>query len=168
LSYQKISLLRNGEAVSSTETLKPLATFEKNSAWAGSTMTCLVTSTQENTVGTFSSLNSDKYNELAKSQGAAIKAADTKYFADRTAAYDKKRIELRRISDARAKDLSTAITTAQARAAEAKYRAGLTQASKTWKAEIDTAIQRRASSKAEAPKAFTQGLEKFGLAILQP
>jgi hypothetical protein len=60
-----------------------------------------------------------------------------------------------------------ATTTAQARAAEAKYRAGLTQASKTWKSEIDVAIQRRASSKAEAPKAFIQGLEKFGLAINQ-
>ena len=168
LSYQKISLLRNGEAVASTETLKPLATFEKNSAWAGSTMTCQVIANQEHTTGIFTSLNSDKYNELAKAQGAAIKAADTKYFADRTAAYDKKRIELRRISDARAKDLSMATTTAQARAAEAKYRAGLTQASKTWKSEIDAAIQRRASSKAEAPKAFTQGLEKFGLAIVQP
>jgi hypothetical protein len=168
LSYQKISLLRNGEAVSSTETLKQLATFEKNSAWAGSTMTCQVYATQEDTVGTFSSLNSDKYDELAKAQGASIKAADTKYFSDRTAAYENKRIEQRRISDARAKDLSTATTTAQTRAAEAKYRAGLTQASKTWKAEIDAAIQRRASSKAEAPKAFTQGLEKFGLAIVQP
>ena len=167
LSYQKISLLRNGEAVASTETLKPLATFEKNSAWAGSTMTCQVIANQEHTTGIFTSLNSDQYNELAKTQGAAIKAADTKYFADRTAAYEKKRIELRRISDARAKDLSTATTTAQARAAEAKYRAGLTQTSKTWKAEIDAAIQKRASSKAEAPKAFNQGLEKFGLAIIQ-
>jgi hypothetical protein len=167
LSYQKISLLRNGEAVASTETLKPLATFEKNSAWAGSTMTCQVIANQEHTTGIFTSLNSDKYNELAKAQGAAIKAADTKYFSDRTAAYENKRIEQRRISDARAKDLSTATTTAQARAAEAKYRAGLTQASKTWKAEIDAAIQKRASSKAEAPKAFNQGLEKFGLAINQ-
>ena len=130
-------------------------------------MTCQVIANQEHTTGIFTSLNSDKYNELAKAQGAAIKAADTKYFADRTAAYDKKRIELRRISDARAKDLSTATTTAQARAAEAKYRAGLTQTSKTWKAEIDAAIQKRASSKAEAPKAFNQGLEKFGLAIIQ-
>jgi hypothetical protein len=167
LAYQKISLLRNGEAVSSTETLKPLATFEKNSAWVGSTMTCQVTAIQEHATGTFTSLNSDKYNELAKAQGAAIKAADTKYFSDRAAAHDKKRVEMRRISDARAKDLSTATTTAQTRAAEAKYRAGLTQASKTWKAEIDAAIQRRASSKAEAPKAFTQGLEKFGLAVIQ-
>jgi hypothetical protein len=168
LSYQKISLLRNGEAVASTETLKSLATFEKNSAWAGSTMTCQVIANQEHTTGIFTSLNSDKYNELAKAQGAAIKAADTKYFSDRTAAYENKRIEQRRISDARAKDLSTATTTTQARAAAAKYRAGLTQASKTWKSEIDAAIQRRASSKAEAPKAFTQGLEKFGLALLQP
>jgi hypothetical protein len=167
LSYQKISLLRNGEAVASSETLKPFAAFEKNSVWAGSTMTCQITAIQEHATGTFTSLNSDKYNELAKAQGAAIKAADTKYFSDRAAAHDKKRVEMRRISDARAKDLSTATTTAQARVAEAKYRAGLTQASKTWKAEIDAAIQRRASSKAEAPKAFTQGLEKFGLAVIQ-
>ena len=167
LSYQKISLLRNGEAVSSTETLKQLATFEKNSAWAGSTMTCQVYATQEDTVGTFSSLNSDKYDELAKAQGAAIKAVDMKFFDDRTAAYDKKRIELQRISELRAKDLSAATTTAQTRAAEAKYRAGLMQASKTWKAELDTASQKRASSKVDAQKAFTQGLDRFGLAIIQ-
>jgi hypothetical protein len=167
LSYQKISLLRNGEAVSSTETLKPLATFEKNPNWTGSTMTCQIYAIQENTAGTFSSLNSDKYNELAKAQGAAIKDADAKFFSDRTAAYDKKKIELRRISDARAKDLSTATTSAQTRAAEARYRAGLTQASKTWKTELETATQKRTSSKVEAPKVFSQGLEKFGLAIIQ-
>ena len=131
-------------------------------------MTCQIYAIQEHAAANFSSLNSDKYNELAKAQRAAIKAADTKYFSDRTAAYDNKRIELRRISDARAKDLSTATTTAQTRAAEAKYRAGLTQASKTWKAEIESAIQKRASAKAETPKAFTQGLENSGLAILQP
>jgi hypothetical protein len=167
LTYQKISLLSNGKSVTSFETLNLSVSFAKSSTWTGSTMTCQIYAIQEHAAGTFSSLNSDKYNELAKAQGAAIKAADTKYFADRTAAYEKKRIELGRISDARAKDLSTATTTAQVRAAEAKYRAGLTQASKTWKAEIDAAIQERASSKAETPKAFTQGLEKFGLAIVQ-
>ena len=168
LTYQKISLLSNGKSVTSFETLNLSVSFAKSSTWTGSTMTCQIYAIQEHAAATFSSLNSDKYNELAKAQRAAIKAADTKYFSDRTAAYDNKRIELRRISDARAKDLSTATTTAQTRAAEAKYRAGLTQASKTWKAEIESAIQKRASAKAETPKAFTQGLENSGLAILQP
>jgi hypothetical protein len=168
LSYLKISLVRNGLIVSELETLKTTSKFERNTAWSGSTMTCQITAVQENTIGTFSSLGSDKYNELAKGQGDATKAANTKYFSDRKAAYDKRGSELLRIADVRAKEISAAKTTSQTRAAEAKFSAARTQISRTWKTEIETAIQNRAFSKAAATKAFTQGLEKFGLAITQP
>lgn len=168
LFYQKISLVRNGEIVSESETLKSSATFTRSTAWSGSTMTCQINAVQENTIGTFSSLGSDKYNDLAKAQGAALKAANAKYFSDRQAANDKRASELLRITDVRGKETSAANTSSQTRAAEAKYSAARTQISRTWKTEIETAIQNRSSAKAEATKAFTQGLDKFGLVISQP
>jgi hypothetical protein len=168
LAYQKISLLRNGTEVASFVTLNPLATFEKTSTWTGSTMTCQIYAAQENTVSTFSSLGSAKYDEAAKAQGGAIKAADLKYSSDRKAAYDKRAAGLLRISDARRQELSQAKTWAQTRAAEAKYRAGLLQTLVALNKEFEINKQERARAKADAAKAFTQGLNNLGVAIIQP
>lgn len=168
LAYQKISLLRDGAEVASSVTLKSLAIFEKIPTWTGSTMTCQVYAAQENTVGTFSSLGADKYNELSKIKAATIKASEAKYFADRKATYDKRRVELSRISDTRASDLKAAKTSAQIRAASEKYRLAFSRTSETWKAEIKAASEGRTASKLEASTTFTQSLATHGLAINQP
>jgi hypothetical protein len=168
LSYQKISLLRDGTEVASSVTLKSLATFEKSSTWTGSTMTCQVYAAQENTVGTFSSLGADKYNDLANSKATAIKAAEAIHNTDRKAAYENRRVELSRISDVRASELKAAKTSAQKKAVSEKYRLAFTRTSETWKAEIKAAPVRRESSIALAQATFTQGLAQHGLAIIQP
>jgi hypothetical protein len=168
ITYQKISLLKNGENVASSLTLKSQASFEKNSSWAGSTMTCQIEAAQENTIGTFSSLAADKYNELSKIKGASIKAAGTKYFADRTAAYDKRRVELSRIATEKASELKVARSSAQVKAAAEKYRLAMTRISQTWKAEIQAAPVTRDSSIAAATATFIQGLAQHGLSIIQP
>jgi hypothetical protein len=168
LSHQKISLLRDGTEVASSVTLKSLATFEKISTWTGSTMTCQIYDAQENTVGTFSSLGADKYNELSKIKAATTKAAEAKHSADRKAAYDNRRVELSRISDVRASELKVAKTSAQVKAAAAKYRLAMIGISQTWEAEIQAAPARRDASKAAAAAAFIQGLAQQGLSIVQP
>ena len=168
LSYQKISLLRDGTEVASSATLKSLATFEKISTWAGSSMTCQIYAAQENTVGTFSSLGADKYNELVKSKTAAIKAAEAKHSTDRKAAYDNRRVELSRISDVRASELKAAKTSAQVKAASEKYRLAFSRTSETWKAELKAATEGRIASRAASTTAFTQGLAQHGLSIIQP
>jgi hypothetical protein len=168
LAYQKISLLRDGTEVASSVTLKSLAVFEKISTWTGSTMTCQVYAAQENTVGTFSSLGADKYNELAKSKAAEAKAAEAKYFTDRKAAYDTRRVELSRISNEKAIELKVSKTSAQVKAAADKYRHAMARISQTWKAEIQAAPARRDSSIALARATFIQELAKNGLSIIQP
>lgn len=168
ITYQKISLLKNGENVASSSTLKSQATFEKNSSWAGSTMTCQIEAAQENTIGTFSSLAADKYNELSKIKAAATKAAGAKYFTDRKDAYDTRRVELSRISNEKASELKVAKTSAQVKAAADKYRIAMTRISQTWKAEIQAAPARRDASVAAAAAAFIQGLAQHGLSIIQP
>jgi hypothetical protein len=168
LSYQKISLLRDGTEVASSVTLKSLATFEKIATWTGSTMTCQVYAAQENTVGTFSSVGADKYNELAKSKATAIKAAEAKHSTDRKAAYNNRRVELSRISDVRASELKAAKTSAQKKAASEKYRLAFTRTSETWKAELKAAPARRESSIALAQATFTQGLASMGFRSFSP
>jgi hypothetical protein len=168
LAYQKISLLRDGVAVTSEETLKSKATFEKNSSWTGSTMTCQIYAAQENTVGTFSSFGADRYNELSKMKSASVKAANSKYFTDRTTAYDIRRVELLRIANEKASDLKIAKTSAQIKAASEKYRLAMTRISDNWKAEIKAAPARRDSSIALAQATFIQELATHGLAITQP
>lgn len=168
LVYQKISLLRDGVAVTSEETLKSKATFEKNSSWTGSTMTCQIYAAQENTVGTFSSLGADKYNELSKIKAAATKAAEAKYFTDRKAAYDTRRVDLSRISNEKANQLKVAKTSAQVKAVAEKYRLAMARISQTWKADVQAAPARRDSSIALAQATFIQELAKYGLSIIQP
>lgn len=168
LAYQKISLLRDGVAVSSEETLQSKAIFEKISAWTGSTMTCQVEAAQENTIGTFSSLGADKYNELAKSKAATIKATEAKYFTDRKAAYDTRRNDLQQATQAREAQLKTAKSSLQIRAAAEKYRQSTLAITQTWKADIKAASQNRAGSRLSASTFFTQQLETHGLAVVQP
>ena len=168
LSYQKISLLRDGTEVASSVTLKSLATFEKSSAWTGSTMTCQIYAAQENTVGTFSSVGADEYNELAKSKAAAFKTAVAKHSTDRKAAYNNRRVELARISDVRASETKAAKTSVQKKAASEKYRLAFTRISETWKAELKAAPVNRDSSIALAQATFIQELAKRGLSIIQP
>lgn len=168
ISNQKISLLRDGTEVASSETLKATATFEKNSSWTGSTMTCQIYAAQENTVGTFSSLGADKYNELSKIKAAATKAAEAKYFTDRKAAYDTRRVDLSRISNEKANELKVAKTSAQVKAAAEKYRLAMARISQTWKADVQAAPARRDSSIALAQATFIQELAKYGLSIIQP
>ena len=168
ITYQKISLLKNGEIVASSLTLKSQASFEKNSSWAGSTMTCQIEAAQENTVSTFSSLAADKYNELSKIKAAEAKAAEAKYFTDRKAAYDTRRVDLSRISNEKASELKVAKTSAQVKAAAEKYRLAMTRITQTWKAEIQAAPARRDASKAAATATFIQGLAQHGLSIIQP
>jgi hypothetical protein len=168
LAYQKISLLRDGTEVASSVTLKSLAVFEKIATWTGSTMTCQVYAAQENTVGTFSSVGADKYNELAKTKATAIKAAEAKHSTDRKAAYNNRRVELSRISEVRASELKAAKTSAQKKAASEKYRLAFTRTSETWKAELKAATEGRIASRAQATTAFTQGLATHGLAIIHP
>lgn len=168
LAYQKISLLRDGVAVTSEETLKSKATFEKNSSWTGSTMTCQIYAAQENSVGTFSSFGADRYNELSKMKSASIKAANSKYSTDRTSAYDIRRAELLRISNEKASELKIAKTSAQIKAASVKYRLAMTRISDNWKAEIKAAPARRDSAIALAQATFIQELAKYGLSIIQP
>ena len=168
ITYQKISLHKNGENVASSLTVKSQASFEKNSSWAGSTMTCQIEAAQESTIGTFSSLAADKYNELSKIKAAATKAADAKYFSDRKAAYDTRRVELSRIYYEKANELKVAKTSAQVKAAADKYRLAMTRISQTWKAETQAAPARRDASVAAAAATFIQGLAQHGLSIIQP
>lgn len=168
LSYQKISLLRDGAEVASSVTLKPSVNFEKISTWSGSTMTCQIYAVQENTVSTFSSLGSDRYNDLSKIKSATIKASEAKYFADRKAAYDKRRIELSRISDTRASELKNSKSSAQIKAASERYRLAYSRTSETWKTELQTATAARTATKLGAVTTFTQSLVEHGLAIIQP
>jgi hypothetical protein len=131
-------------------------------------MTCQIYVTQENTVATFSSLGADKYNELSKAKGATIRASEAKFFADLRAAHAISRVEFSRISDERASDLKVASGYSQVKAAAAKYRLARTRTSETWRAEIQAAPVRRDASIAAAAATFIQGLEKYGLSIIQP
>ena len=79
----------------------------------------------------FSSLVADNYNELSK-----IKAAAVKYFVDRTAAYEKRRIELSRISNEKVSHLKISKTSAQIKGASEKYHLAIFRISEAWKAEI--------------------------------
>ena len=168
LSYQKISLLRNGVEVASLETLLLTATFEMKSLWAGSMMSCQISAVQENTISTFSSLGADLYNELIDTKRIALKSSDAKYYADRDAAYEKKRVELSRITALRASDLKSATIPAQIKAANDKYRLTMNQATNLWRAELKSATSQRAESKTVAGIFFTASLEKHGLAVIQP
>ena len=131
-------------------------------------MTCQIEAAQESTIGTFSSLAADKYNELSKIKAAATKAAEAKYFTDRKAAYDTRRVELSRISNEKASELKVAKTSAQVKAAADKYRLAMTRISQTWKAETQAAPARRDASVAAAAATFIQGLAQHGLSIIQP
>jgi uncharacterized repeat protein (TIGR02543 family) len=90
ISAQLISLLSNGSVVDSEKTLGAQASFDLQSSYKGTTMSCEVGIQQEEVVETYSSIDRGVVASLKAAMTTAIYQANTSYYEDRRAAYEKR------------------------------------------------------------------------------
>ncbi len=90
ITSQLISLLSNGSVVDSEKTLGAQATFDLQSSFKGTTMSCEVGIQQEEVVKNYSSLDKDAISAFGAVMTSAIYGSNTTYYSERDAAYMKR------------------------------------------------------------------------------
>jgi outer membrane protein OmpA-like peptidoglycan-associated protein len=90
ITSQLISLLSNGSVVDSEKTLGTQASFDIQSSYKGTTMSCEVGIQQEEVVKNYSSLDKDAISAFEAVMTSAIYGSNTTYYSERDAAYMKR------------------------------------------------------------------------------
>jgi outer membrane protein OmpA-like peptidoglycan-associated protein len=165
LTSQKYFLVQDGKTVDTIETAQSQAVFEKKSSYLNTTLSCMIQVGQESLVSNVSSLNSKLMSEANEIKRAELKRLDTKYYADRTAAYAKKDKEFVRIAEIKNLEISVAKTSSAILLASSKYRKAFTAASDLWKAELKKATTDRDAAREVAQTNYLDFLENSGVSI---
>jgi outer membrane protein OmpA-like peptidoglycan-associated protein len=90
ISSQQISLLSNGSVVDSVKTLEAQSSFESKDSYKETTLSCEIEIKQEEVVATYSSIDRETVASLRAEMTAAMYEANTRYYEDRRAAYEKR------------------------------------------------------------------------------
>lgn len=90
ITSKQFSLLSDGAVVDSITTLDAQSIFEGKDSYKKSTLSCEVEIKQEEVVETYSSIDREVVASLKAAMTAAIYQANTSYYEDRRAAYDKR------------------------------------------------------------------------------
>jgi outer membrane protein OmpA-like peptidoglycan-associated protein len=90
ISAQQISLLSNGVVVDSVKTLEAQSSFESKDSYKETTLSCEIEIKQEEVVATYSSIDRETVASLRAEMTAAMYEANTRYYEDRRAAYEKR------------------------------------------------------------------------------
>lgn len=165
ITLQRFSLVQNGKIIESSDSLLSQAAFESKSEYLNTTLSCLVTVSQENTSTAASSIISKSLSDTNEKKRVALREIDEKYYSDRTAAYKKKDVEFLRIAEIRRDEIARAKSATTILLASTRYQKAFAAASDLWKLELQRAISDRGAARISAESNFLDSLEKAGISI---